>query len=267
MDTLWLDVFMYLIFYSFVGWCCECIYCSVREKRVVNRGFLNGPFCPIYGFGALLVIYLLNGLPQSIVVIFVGGMVVTSALEYGTSLLMEWAFSTTWWDYSDKPFNLHGRICLLNSTLFGLMCVVVMFDVHPVVRSWIAPLHMYFKAGFLSAFALYFIADFVVTLYSVLGINARMKQLTMLGRQLAEKYDMPEGLPDFGDLIEYLHDLDVKDELMDAVEFLQEKSNILERRLVEAFPRMESRRYPKQLTVMRARLKALREKRKEMKNK
>lgn len=262
---MWLDALMYLIIYSFVGWCCECVYCSVRQKKIVNRGFLNGPFCPIYGFGALLVIYFLNGLPQSIVVIFVGGMIVTSALEYGTSLLMEKLFDTTWWDYSDQQFNLHGRICLLNSTLFGLMCVVIMFDVHPVVRSWIAPLHMYFKAGFLCAFALYFIADLVVTLYSLLGIHTRMKELTRLGGQLAEKYDLPEGLPDFGDIFDRLRELDIKDELMDGVELLQQKSNILERRLVEAFPQMESIRYPKQLGFMRVRIKAIREKRKEMK--
>ncbi len=232
---------------------------------MVNRGFLYGPFCPIYGVGALLVVYLLQYFPQSTIAIFLGGAVVTSALEYLTSFLMEKLFATSWWDYSDKKFNLNGRICLLNSTLFGLMCVVINFDVHPVVEGWIVPLNEYFKLGFLCAFGLYFAADCGVTLYSLLGINARLRKLAALHRQMVEKYGLLDLLPDVKENMEQLQakiqELDIKDELSETLEKLQKRTNHFERRLISAFPQMESRKYPEQFHVWQEKLQEKRQQR------
>ena len=99
--------FLYLVFYSFVGWLCETVYCSIGQRKLADRGFLNGPVCPIYGFGALGVVLLLRPVQQSPAAVFVLGMVLTSALEYLTSYAMEKLFSAKWWDYSaEKSFSI-----------------------------------------------------------------------------------------------------------------------------------------------------------------
>ena len=116
---------LYFFIYSFLGWVCECIYCGVPAKKFINRGFLAGPYCPIYGCGALAVIYTLTPFSDNVVILFGMGVIVTSALEYITSYMMEKLFHTKWWDYSKHPFNIHGRICLKNSILFGLMVFIL----------------------------------------------------------------------------------------------------------------------------------------------
>ena len=128
-----IDLFLYFILYSFLGWCCETVYCSVIQRRWVNRGFLNGPLCPVYGFGALLVLFLLRDVRHSFTALFLSGMVVTSVLEYLTSYILEKLFHMHWWDHSHMRFNLNGRVCLLNSCEFGLLSVFVVMVLHPAV--------------------------------------------------------------------------------------------------------------------------------------
>jgi uncharacterized membrane protein len=112
---------------------CEVAYCSYINKRFVNRGFLAGPFCPIYGFGALLVICLLQPVAASVPVVFLSGLMVTSVLEYFVGWLLETIFSTKWWNYENQKFNLNGRVCLKNSVMFGLLCVVLIKILHPTM--------------------------------------------------------------------------------------------------------------------------------------
>ena len=116
-------LFLLFLIYSTLGWCGEMIYCSIGQRRLCEkRGFLNGFLCPIYGFGALLVLWALRGGCESPVLTFFFGALLTSAVEYFTSYLMEKLFHMRWWDYSRYKFQIHGRVCLLNSTLFGLLC-------------------------------------------------------------------------------------------------------------------------------------------------
>ena len=124
---------LFFFTYSFLGWVCECIYCSIPAKKFINRGFLAGPYCPIYGCGALLVLYLLKPFLYQPLLLFIMGMIVTSFLEYFTSWIMELLFHTKWWDYTNYRFNIHGRVCLRNSFLFGIMSLVVCYIVHPSI--------------------------------------------------------------------------------------------------------------------------------------
>ena len=117
--------FMLLMIYSFIGWVYESVLCSITQKTLVNRGFLNGPICPIYGFGALSVILLLKDIQHNLIALFLASMVVTGVLEYLTSYLLEHFFHAKWWDYSDQPFQIEGRVCLLGVTVFGLMSVLL----------------------------------------------------------------------------------------------------------------------------------------------
>ena len=129
------QIFLLFIIYSFIGWFCEVLYCSISQKKFVNRGFLYGPICPIYGCGGIMIFAFLMPLSDNIFLLFFASMIVTSAIEYFASWVMEKLFDAKWWDYSNYRFNIHGRICLLNSTLFGVMGVVAVRFVHPFILS------------------------------------------------------------------------------------------------------------------------------------
>ena len=108
--------------------------CSIPAKKFVDRGFLIGPYCPIYGFGALSIILLLKRYMNDYVVFFVMSIIVCSVLEYLTSFFMEKIFKARWWDYSNKKFNINGRICLINSIAFGVVATVIMYFVNPEIN-------------------------------------------------------------------------------------------------------------------------------------
>ncbi len=123
-------------FYSMFGWICETIYCSVGAGRLVPRGFLKGPICPIYGFGAIAVLSFVEPYLSRPVALFFMAFIVTSVLEYFTSWLQDTLFGYRWFDYSTYRFNLKGRICLRNSTLYGLMALFVSYVLHPRAVRW-----------------------------------------------------------------------------------------------------------------------------------
>lgn len=126
-------VFCLFILYSFIGYLAEVIYCSYAQKKLVNRGFLFGPICPIYGLGSILAIYCLSNLKDNPVIVFILGVFITSTLEYYTSYIFEKIFNNKWWDYSYRPDNINGRICIGNSIYFGLGILVVLYLLNPSV--------------------------------------------------------------------------------------------------------------------------------------
>lgn len=127
--------FLAFILYSFVGWCCEVILGFIIHKRFINRGFLLGPYCPIYGFGMMLIVFLLEKYMNEPIALFILSMVLCLTLEYITSYLMELIFKARWWDYSSKKFNINGRICLEYGLLFGIGGTLIMYVVHPFVMN------------------------------------------------------------------------------------------------------------------------------------
>lgn len=130
------QAFLYLMIYSFLGWLCESLYVSVGQKQWINSGFLHGPFCPIYGFGSIFVIYLLEPFINHPFLVFILGVLITSTLEYFTSWLLETLFQIRWWDYSHYKYHINGRVCLLNSCLFGLMSIFVLYFLHPIITQY-----------------------------------------------------------------------------------------------------------------------------------
>ena len=124
--------FFMFYFYSILGWIIECINCSILQKKIVyDRGFLIGPYCPIYGIGAMYMYFFLNRYYNEPITLFVMAVVGTSVIEYITSYLMEKIFKARWWDYSNMKFNLEGRICLRNSLLFGVLGLVLIYIINP----------------------------------------------------------------------------------------------------------------------------------------
>lgn len=119
--------------FSFIGWLMEVILTKIEDKKWVNRGFLIGPICPIYGFGILGIILTLKKYDNDIITFFIMSILICSATEYFTSFLMEKLFKNRWWDYSNKRFNINGRICLEYAIPFGLGGTAAYFIVYPFI--------------------------------------------------------------------------------------------------------------------------------------
>ena len=127
----------WFIVYSFLGWVWESCYVSIKSKKWVNRGFVNGPFVTIYGFGAVIVYVVLRPLSGRVVELYFLGVALATALEYITGVLMETIFHTNWWDYSDKKFNFQGKICLGSSVAWGFFTLLLFYVLQPLVSDFV----------------------------------------------------------------------------------------------------------------------------------
>ena len=176
--------------YAFLGWCVEVAFVAVTCGRVVNRGFLNGPVCPIYGFGMLGVLYLLRPVEENLFLLFLGGMVLASALELAGGWALNRLFHTRWWDYSNEPFNLGGYICLKFSLMWGLGTVMVVRLVHPALYDLFLWIPRRLGVGLEIFLALIFLADLAATVVTVMGLERDMKELHELAGTLRRGSDM-----------------------------------------------------------------------------
>ena len=122
--------FLLFTIYSFMGWCMESLVTFSTNKKFVNRGFLIGPYCPIYGFGILGILFLI-GDTNDLLSVFLKSILICSIIEYFTSYLMEKIFHARWWDYSDKKFNINGRICLEIMIPFGILGTFCFYCLNP----------------------------------------------------------------------------------------------------------------------------------------
>lgn len=128
-----IKIVLLFFIYSFIGWLWETVYCSLKARKFVYRGFLVGPYCPIYGFGILGVLYFLEPLKQNIVILYLLSTVLVTILEYITSYGLEKMFHASWWDYKDVPLNINGRVALPVSLFWGIGCVLIVRVIHPKV--------------------------------------------------------------------------------------------------------------------------------------
>ena len=160
------QIFAYFLIYSCLGWCLEVIYAAVTTGQLINRGFLNGPVCPIYGFGMVIVLFALTPLSHSLLLLYLGGVILPSALELVGGWALYKLYHTRWWDYSDYPFNIGGYICLEFSLLWGVGTLIVIKLDHPIIANAVAlipPL-----VGLILMFLLYAIyaADTIATAFA-----------------------------------------------------------------------------------------------------
>lgn len=125
--------FLLFISYAFLGWCMEVTCKLIQYKKFINRGFLIGPYCPIYGWGALAITILLKRYMEDPLVLFVMSTIICSIIEYLTSYFMEKKYHARWWDYSNKKFNINGRICLETLIPFGILGVAIMYGTNPIL--------------------------------------------------------------------------------------------------------------------------------------
>ena len=163
------------IIYAFIGWCTEVSYAALDTGKFVNRGFLNGPYCPIYGCGVVIVVAILTPLKENLLILFAGSFLLTSVLEYITGYILEKVFHNKWWDYSDKPFNIKGYVCLKFSIYWGLACTFIMDIIHPMIYAAICFIPFVIGVVLLSIIMCVFAADCIITVTTILKFNKRLK--------------------------------------------------------------------------------------------
>lgn len=247
LDNNFSEFFLYLTVYSMLGWVCEVIYCSVPPKRFINRGFLNGPYCPIYGAGAIMILSAAYPFKQYPLLVFVLSLCAATTLEYFTGWLMEFLFQVRWWDYSERKFNIKGRICLKNSMLFGIMGLTVMYFVHPVVTIVIGYLPGDKQRVLASAIMVVFLVDLLCTLNELLKLTERLKMLQNYLSEI-EQYNKEYNWLDKNDLtgsISRLQEICMKhEENTNLANILVRMESMLEKRewrfrLIKSFPQMK----------------------------
>ncbi|MBC8544071.1 putative ABC transporter permease [Bianquea renquensis] len=160
--------------YSAIGWLVESIYVSVSKGHWVNRGFLNGPICPVYGTGAILIILLLTPLKEYPPLVFLTSLLVVSIVEYVTAWILETIFHAKWWDYSNKRFNIKGRVCLLNALEFGVLGLALMYGIHPCVTELLGRISVRWHWIILAVIVIAFVFDLVFSTRTALRLRGDM---------------------------------------------------------------------------------------------
>ena len=136
-DYSFIGVVWTFLIYAVIGWCLEVITSTINNGKFINRGFLNGPYCPIYGIGVIGVLTLLAPIRDNLLLLFISSVLLTTALELFTGYILEKIFNQKWWDYSKENFNLSGYICLKSSLIWGLACILVFYAIQPMIKDFI----------------------------------------------------------------------------------------------------------------------------------
>ena len=235
----------YFYIYAFLGWCAEVAYAAFVEERFVNRGFLNGPVCPIYGIGVSIVYATLMPFREKWLVLFAGAVILTTALEGLTGYVLEKIFHQKWWDYSDRMLNWRGYVCLDMSLLWGAACLAIIKLVFPATDFMIVGIPRLLGLILLVVFSVLLAADLATTVVVITGLQKQMKLLFELSEKIREESNR------IGKRVSK----NILD-LTERYDAIARKTHLLRRRLIQAFPTMKSSRYNEQLSELRRRIKA-----------
>ena len=263
---------LYFFVYGFLGWCTEVIFAAFKQHRFVNRGFLNGPICPIYGVGVKLVIACLEAFQSNLLLLYISSVILVTVLEGVTGWAMDKLFHNKWWDYSKLPFNIGGYVCLLFSLIWGVACVFIVYFVHPLIHQVLSLIPHTAGIALIAILGIALLSDMIVTTSAIVKFNQYLELLKHITDELhaisnqigAELYqnvmhvlDMQESSRQKLDDVK----LEVSEEIrMQIVELKTRAQNLGEkvpkpaRRLLKAFPKLESRNYKAQLELFRQKL-------------
>lgn len=240
--------------YGFFGWCVEVAYAAVKERRFVNRGFLSGPICPIYGVGVCAVIYFLRPFTTNLLALYITSVVIVTVLEWLTGFLLEKLFHNKWWDYSEMPLNLNGYVCLLFSMIWGVFCVVIVRFMNPLLQKGLSFMPHILGGILLVTLSIVLLIDLYITATGIQKMNkylANMEAITTELHRISEQI----GTNIFKGVMETIEKQeDITDELKQQIvelkagyQELVSKQMAKYRRLLKAFPRMSSKRYKEAL--------------------
>lgn len=183
------EILCFFLIYSFFGWCLEVVYQAVEHGKFINRGFLNGPYCPIYGFGVIIVTGALDPIKSNAVVLFFGSVLLTSMLEFITGFVLEKIFHMHWWDYSEEKFNIRGYICLKFSLLWGVACIIVVRIIHPAVSVFVDKFPATAGIIIISVYMIGVASDMIVTVLAIIHFKRRIVLLENISSQMRKLSD------------------------------------------------------------------------------
>ena len=187
MEYNFIDILIYFITYSFLGWIMESIFRSICEKKLINTGFLKGPFCPIYGIGAIIMILFLKNFSNNLILLFFISIIVFTIWEYLVGVLLEKLFHTKYWDYSDNKFNFQGRICLMNSIFWGILGVVFIQYIHPVIENILGKVDIRLLTFIYAIIGIVMLVDMIISIIKVKHIKATLDKIEKLNKEIKEK--------------------------------------------------------------------------------
>ena len=170
----------YFLIYGIIGWLFELVYCFAVDGVFVNRGLLHGPYLPVYGFGAIIVINLVAPYCKSAARLFFGSMFVCSVLEYVTSWYMETVFNVSLWNYSEFFLNINGRVCLWNTLLFGVLALVVIYVFQPFFNRFLHKLPGKLRPFLSILLVIGLVTDFLFSIFSIQEITSRGTEMLVL---------------------------------------------------------------------------------------
>ena len=259
-EVLWI-----FFIYAFLGWCTEVAYAALDTGRFVNRGFLNGPVCPVYGVGVFVVILCLTPLKENLLLLFFGSLVLTTVVEFLTGFLLEKLFHNKWWDYSNEPFNLCGYVCLKFSVLWGLACTFVMKLVHPFLYRLITVFPRIPGLILLILLLVGFVCDLIITVSTILKFNKRLRlmdevasRLKVISNEIGENiYENVTAAVEKSEEFKETH----KERYKEAAELSRKYRELLEnrqfgvRRLLKAFPALNAKEHNEILQKYREHLR------------
>nr|WP_317412640.1 putative ABC transporter permease [uncultured Solibaculum sp.] len=252
------QLIFYFAFYSIVGWVLECIYCSIGQRKVVNRGFLYGPWCPVYGFGAVALIVILSPLTSHPLLFVPLSILVTSVIEFITGWIFERVLHIKLWDYTGKFLSIKGYVCLKNSLIWGVLSALFVWFIHPQVEK------IYLRLGSGVTYygslviLLVFSVDFLVSLIQSVKLS---EHLRVLEERMQEARQMLDRLKNVNDGQKAL--LEKHAEKLRRLADQRIESTVKRFRLhLKAFPTMSSKTYPTSLKAAHEALKNRRRNRK-----
>lgn len=232
--------------FSFLGWAFESIYVSLHEGKLVNRGFISGPFCTVYGCAGIAMFVLLHPLKDRLLLLYVGGVIVSTVIEYITAVLMETIFHAKWWDYSHLRFNFQGRVSLSSSLTWGFFAVLLMKILYPATQ-WIISRYTVEQGQIImSIVSIIFVIDFIVSWIEASSIAVKLDKLTELENEVHEKFDeskLGELRDDINDKLEEVNFGEKTDDLRTKVLAIYDKymsmikeSTFVQKRFLRAYP-------------------------------
>lgn len=184
------EAIFYFSIYAFLGWCLEVAYAAFKTGGFVNRGFLNGPVCPIYGFGIVMIIIILDPIRDNLLLLFIFAAIITSILEYLTGFVLQKVFHHRWWDYSGVPLNINGYICPQFSLIWGAAGVFVIKVIHPVVNDMVNLLPYLGGNIILAVIVISFLIDLCAAVQTVLKFNRRLKMIDEISHKMRRSSDV-----------------------------------------------------------------------------
>lgn len=187
MDNTFFHIVTYFVIYSFLGWVLESIVRTICERKIINTGFLIGPFCPIYGFGAIIMILFLDRFKSNVFLLFFISVMILTLWEYIVGVLLEKLFSTKYWDYSDHKFNYKGRICLTNSIAWGILGVLFINYIHPFIIHMLGYVDYIYIEVITSIIACILLIDAIISVIKVKNIKGTLEKIEEINEQIKQK--------------------------------------------------------------------------------